>query len=157
MPFLGGVFKDITLGGVKGVFEGIGSLAKDIRSAITGEISPEKKAEIEAKLIEIESRTRDGQLQINLKEAEHASIFVAGWRPAVGWVCALSLAAYYIPQYVIASYLWIKAAVQVPVVDGIITLPPFPATEGSLMELVLAMLGVAAWRTAEKFKGVARS
>ena len=39
---------------IKGTLEGAGSLAKDIRSAITGEINPEKKAELEAKLLDFE-------------------------------------------------------------------------------------------------------
>ena len=32
-----------------------------------------------------------GQLEVNKVEAAHKSLFVAGWRPAIGWVCALGL------------------------------------------------------------------
>lgn len=44
-----GIVSDMFAGGAKGVFEGVGSLAKDIRQSITGEIFPDKKADIESK------------------------------------------------------------------------------------------------------------
>lgn len=151
MSIFGGIFKDITLGGVKGVFEGIGSLAKDIRSAITGEMSPEKRAEIEAKVLELESLSRQGQLEINRQEAEHPSVFVSGWRPAIGWVCAMSLACYYIPQYGLAAVFWIKLSWAAQEIQ------PYPATADGLIELVGGMLGLALWRTIDKAKGTAKN
>jgi len=152
MTLLGGIFKDLTLGGVKGLFEGVGALAKDIRSAITGDISPEKKAELEAKLIEIDALSKQGQLEINMQESRHSSVFVSGWRPAIGWVCAVGLGCYFIPQYAMAAVLWVKASWNAQAI-----LPyPIPNAEG-LLELVGGMLGMALIRASEKIKGVARS
>lgn len=86
-----------------------------------------------------------GQIEINKTEAQHSSVFVSGWRPAVGWICAVALGYEFIamPLFAWASlnFGWQS--------------PPHLVMDG-LMELVLAMLGVAGLRTFEKYKGVSR-
>lgn len=133
---------------VGSVLTGIGTLAKDIRSAITGEISPEKKAEIDMKLLEIEASANKAQTDINIAEASHPSVFVSGWRPAVGWVCAAALAYHYV---IMPFLFWTvknfyPSAPDLPVLDT-----------GQLISLLLALLGLGAYRTFEKGKGVARN
>ncbi len=100
------------------------------------------------------------QIQTNLAEIKTASLFKGGWRPAIGWVCALSLAAYYLPQFILGAATWaamcwvvIKAAMAAGTLSTV-TLPPYPASVDGLMELVLGMLGMAGLRTVEKFTGV---
>jgi hypothetical protein len=88
------------------------------------------------------------QIDINKAEAQHRTVFVAGWRPFIGWVCGLSLGAYYIPQFVLASYLWVKMCLES---NELLAYPDVNAD--SLFELVLAMLGMAGLRTYEKLKG----
>lgn len=66
---------------VQGTLQGVGTLAKDVRSAITGEISPEKKAEIELKLTELEYRTMEAQSQVVIAEAQGGSWIQRSWRP----------------------------------------------------------------------------
>ena len=87
-----------------------------------------------------------GQLRVNEKEAEHPSIFVAGWRPFIGWTCGVALV------YNFIVYPLLQWAV---VVAGSDIVPP-PLFSENLMELVLGMLGLGALRTYEKFKGVQR-
>ena len=66
---------------------GIGKLAKDIRQAVTGEINPEKRAEIEAQLLEIENQGLQAQIELNKIEAQNASVlFRAGGQRQVGFV-----------------------------------------------------------------------
>lgn len=130
---------------VGSVLGGIGTLAKDIRSAITGEISPEKKSEIESKILELESQTMMAQIAVNAKEAENANVFVSGWRPFIGWVCGFTLLYNYIvlpfSQYLAAYF--------------VTNVPALPALEtGELMTLLFGMLGFGGYRTFEKFKGV---
>ena len=61
--------------------KGIGQLAKDIREAVKGkELDPKVQIETAAKLVEL-------QTKINEAEAGHRTLFVAGWRPFIGWVC----------------------------------------------------------------------
>lgn len=152
MGFLGDIAGGLASGTIKGTLQGIGSLARDLRSAITGEISPEKRADIESKLLELEAMANMGQLEVNKVEAANPNVFVSGWRPALGWVGALALACYFIPQYVLAAVLWVKISWAAQ------TLAAFPIPEpGGLLELVMLMLGAGALRTVEKIKGVNRT
>jgi hypothetical protein len=147
MGFLSGLIGTASMGTVKGAMEGIGSLAQDIRSAITGDISPEKQAELLSKATEIEAKAKQGQLEINKVEAAHRSVFVAGWRPGLGWVVVTCIALYFIPQYLMATVLWVKVCWNSQVIA------PFPIGEPKgLVELISGMLGLGILRTVEKIK-----
>ena len=130
--------------GINATLGGIGTLAKDIRSAITGEMSPEKKAEIQQSLIEIEARASQSQNEVNAIEARHASVFVAGWRPFIGWVCGFSVAY----NFIVHPLLTWMAEIWFPGME-----PPALNIEG-LMSIVMGMLGLGAMRTYEKYKNV---
>lgn len=130
-----------------GVLKGIGTLAKDVRSAVTGEISPEKKAEIEARLIELEFLSSKAQTDINLVEALNPNLFVSGWRPAVGWTCAGGVFWHFIGNSI---FTWAVA------LSGSNIKAPEMNTEG-LISLVMALLGMGTLRMLERVKGVARS
>jgi len=79
-------------------------------------------------------------------EAQHTSLFVAGWRPAIGWICVLGR-GYNFLLYPMMT--WLVA------VAGAEFTPP-PLLSENLMELVMGMLGLGALRSFEKWKGVAR-
>ncbi len=65
--------------------KGIGDLAKDIREAFKGkELDPNKQLETAERLVEL-------QTKINEVEAGHRTMFVAGWRPFIGWVIGVAL------------------------------------------------------------------
>ena len=151
MGFLGSILAEGAAGSIQGIFSGIGTLAKDLRQAITGEISADKKAELLNKTLELEVMAQSGQMTVNQEEAKHRSVFVAGWRPAFGWVGAISIAAYFIPQYIMASVLWVHSC------WSTMAMQPFPIPEpAGLLELVGLMLGVGTLRTIEKIKGVTK-
>jgi hypothetical protein len=129
---------------VESVSSGISNLATGIRSAITGEISPEKKAELEKIALEAENLQKHAQLEINLAEAQHQSTFVAGWRPFIGWVCGLSLANNYILRpWAIAVLSASGKVFEFPVIDLSLMIP-----------IMTGMLGLAGMRTYEKKQGV---
>lgn len=87
------------------------------------------------------------QVELNKVEAQHRSVFVAGWRPAIGWVCAAGIAYHFLVHPLI---MWIF----------IITWPeltPPPGIEfAPLMTLVLSLLGLGSLRTVEKSQGKAK-
>lgn len=141
MGFLG----DITCGGIKGLLEGAGSFAKDIRSAITGDISPEKKAELLQRADDLEAMGMQAQAEINKIEAANPNLFVSGWRPALGWVCVFGIGYQMVfrPLMECALVYW---KIQLPELDI-----------SSLISLVVAMLGIAGYRSYEKIKDVARN
>ena len=87
------------------------------------------------------------QAQTNLEQAKHSSIFVAGARPAIMWICAFGLGWQFVFQPV---------AVWAIAVSGADVVLPIIQTEG-LMSLTLALLGLGSMRTAEKWKGVQRN
>jgi len=105
------------------------------------------EAQAESQLLEAATQLVQAQVAVNLKEAEHPSIFVSGWRPAIGWICGAGLAwEFVIRQFVV----WIAFLYGFDVSD-----PPALDT-GTLMTLLLGMLGIAGMRTFEKSTGVAR-
>tara|TARA_R100000951_G_scaffold49279_1_gene41638 strand:- start:3346 stop:3747 length:402 start_codon:yes stop_codon:yes gene_type:complete len=88
-----------------------------------------------------------GQIEINKISAGHKSMFVAGWRPFVGWTCGVALAWHFVGQ---------PLAVFVIAIAGVET-PPLPVFEmESLLTVLLGMLGLGGLRTFEKTKNVAR-
>ena len=87
------------------------------------------------------------QAQTNLEQAKHSSIFVAGARPAIMWICAFGLGWQFVFQPIAV---WILAltgsGIALPVIQ----------TEG-LMSLTMALLGLGGMRSFEKSKGVQRN
>lgn len=80
-----------------------------------------------------------GQLEVNKVEAASDSVFVAGWRPAVGWICAIALA--YSTMLIPLLGIWFT----VPTLDT-----------NLLRTVLLGMLGMGGLRTIEKLNKVAR-
>ena len=109
---------------------------------------PEAKRQAEAEFLGMamqgELKQVIAQLEINAREAAHPSMWVAGWRPAVGWVGALGLFYATIGQPVLA---WVSAARGWPV-------PP-DLNVDLLWVTLSGMLGIGGLRTYEKSKGVA--
>lgn len=103
------------------------------------------KRELTLELVRIEADERMKQVELNTMEAAHASIFVAGWRPFIGWVGGVALAWQFILRPIIT---WIAV---VAGYDG--TLPDL-GDAGELMSLVMAMLGVGAMRSFDKYNEV---
>jgi hypothetical protein len=104
----------------------IGGLGMEIRELIKGkEIDPQQ-------LIELQS-------EINKMEAKHRTIFVAGWRPFIGWVCGVALAYNFVLRDMLVWYM------------GAETAPPALQME-HLMTVLIGMLGLGGMRTFEKFK-----
>lgn len=113
--------------------------------------SDAERAQAEMVLEKLRQHPLELQVEINKIEAVHPSILVAGWRPFIGWVLGISLGCYYIPQFALAAILWAKSCWAVNAVS------PFPIYDISgLSELVIAMLGLAGLRTAEKFGGITK-
>jgi hypothetical protein len=82
------------------------------------------------------------QVSVNKQEAAHSSLFVAGWRPAIGWTCAAALAFEYLVSPVGQ---WIGFMVGHPI-------PKPPTLSEHLWELLMGMLGLGALRSLEKIK-----
>lgn len=116
------------LGSKSGGGSDLGSFAKDLREAIKGkEIDPAKALE----LIKVQN-------EVNKIEAQHRSIFVAGWRPFIGWVCGVALLYNFILRDIIA---WLSPDIMPPALQM-----------DHLITILLGMLGLGGLRTYEKLK-----
>jgi len=126
--------------------EGISTLSKTIYSLVKGELPPDEEAKLQFELAKLDQQLMMGQIEINKAEAHHPSIFISGWRPSIGWLCAIAIGYNFILYPTLTWITFIVAPEKVNLIP-----PPF--TDG-LFELVLAMLGVGAYRTFEKLKGI---
>ena len=113
---------------------------KDLAAKLLHEAnSQEMASEIQARL---------GQMEVNKIEAASKSLFVSGWRPAVGWICVLSLGY----QFFLSPFIRFIAIV---VMDNP---PTFPVLDSSqLTPILIGMLGLGGLRTYEKINKVSRN
>jgi hypothetical protein len=122
---------------IDGVFGVVGKLVKDkdLAQTLNHEIN---KTILNSGL---------AQMEVNKVEAAHRSIFVAGWRPFIGWVCGTALLYHYIVRD------WIVWAFSVWAAD--LPIPP-TMDMSSLNTILMGMLGLGGLRTYEKLKGVSK-
>ena len=87
------------------------------------------------------------QISVNAAEAASGSLFKGGWRPCVGWVCAIAFFYHFVGQPLII-FIVALAGVEIP------DLPNFDM--GTLLTVLGGMLGIGSLRTYEKQKGVTK-
>lgn len=143
MPIVG----DVT--GAGEVASAGATLVKTISDVIFRFFPDKEKAAEAAQALQMEVLTQQGQMnhdqsEINKVEAASPQLFVAGWRPALGWVCAAGFAYAFVVGPMVAMVIRVfKAEYVLPVLDT-----------GSLIALVTSMLGLAGARTWEKVQGI---
>lgn len=139
--------------GITSVTNLLGTLAEKIWP------DPNERAKRQAELFELQQKgdfkqidamlaAASGQTDINKQEAGSNFLFVAGWRPFVGWVCGSALAYNYILQPLLQFGI-VASGVEL----NIASLPIL--NSGELMTVLLGMLGLGGLRTYEKTLGVA--
>jgi len=101
------------------------------------------EAELKSQIISLDL----AQAQANIEQAKHSSVFIAGARPAIMWICAFGLGWQFIFQPITV---WLFAVL------GSDIILPVLETEG-LMPLTLSLLGLGSMRTFEKHKGIQRN
>lgn len=117
-----------------------------ILGGVIDKVIPDKAAadkarlEMQLKLLDAANAGALAQLEVNKVEAAHQSVFVAGWRPAIGWVCAAALAY----SYMLVPLVGFAFAVMGK------PMPKWPVLDGNLWELMFGMLGMGALRSYDK-------
>lgn len=103
--------------------------------------------------LKVESSLLSSQNEVNKEEAKHTSLFVAGWRPFVGWVGGISI-AYQFLVYPLLTWAWAILEAYNKIPEGAKYPPSLDSS--TLMTLITGMLGIAGMRTYEKYKGVSK-
>lgn len=103
----------------------------------------ELKAQLEMELVKQTGK----QLEINKQEATHSSIFVAGWRPFIGWTCGASFAYHFLIHPTLLLILVLNG-------QDTSVLPTFDMS--SLLTVLMGMLGLGGLRTYEKKNGITK-
>lgn len=143
--------------GIGEVVAGVGKIADDLFT------SDEERLKVALQEKMIDAQLMQGQLAVNQAEAQHASVFVAGWRPAIGWVGALAMAYQFI-LYPLLTWIWalLQAKHLIPChvdpanVAAICTFTPPPELKAEVLwTIVSGMLGIAGMRSYDKAKGTA--
>lgn len=110
---------------------------KDQKAALAHDIATLAERQVQERAM--------AQAEINKQEAAHRNMWVAGWRPFVGWVCGVALAWHFVLAPIT---LFVAAWADVP-------LPELPTFDmDSLMTVLLGMLGLGGLRSFEKSKGL---
>jgi len=112
---------------------------KDLREKLSHEIATMAERHTQEQVL--------AQVEVNRIEAAHHSLFVAGWRPAVGWVTVIGMAS----NYIIIP----MGNFGLALAESEITIPLLQMSE--MMPVLMGMLGLGAMRTIEKTKGVSRT
>jgi hypothetical protein len=143
---------------VKGVVSPLATPMEIIKDVIGKFSSGKDKLDAELALAKIaqekaetETQLALAQVEINKKEAESNSIFTSGGRSFIMWICGAALGLYYIPQFIIATILWIILFIKTG------NLQPYPINPDSLFQLVYSLLGFGAYHTAEKITKIINS
>ena len=134
MSFLGKLFG----GGVISAAEGVAGIVDKFVE------TPDEKAAAELIKAKLMMKPSLAQIELNKIEAMHRSIFVAGWRPWIGWICGFALGWHYIFHDLLA---WACAAWYPQ-----ITPPELVGTQ-ELITVLMGLLGLGLFRSAEKFAG----
>ena len=127
------------------------SAALDLGNTLISRIFPDP-AQANAAKLELLKLQQSGDLaqmtaqtDINKVEASNSSIFVSGWRPCCGWVCALALAYQYLLKPLL-TWLLMTLGYNIAIMPGL---------DDNLWQLLMGMLGMGGLRTFEKIQGVA--
>jgi hypothetical protein len=133
----------MSLLGIGSIIEGIGKIADDLFT------SDEERLQIALKEKAIDAQLIKGQLDVNVAEAQHKSLFVAGWRPFIGWVGGIALAYQFILYpLMVWGWTWFKSMGWIP---ADIKAPPV-FESGPLFAIVTGMLGIGGMRSFDKLK-----
>lgn len=134
---------DVILGPVAGLIEKYVPSSADKAAAQLEILKLQQSSEFQA--LDAQVKMAQSQTDVNKVEAASSSIFIAGWRPAIGWVCGSGLAV----QFLVGPlFTWVAALSGHPVA--------FPQLDmGTLLTLLAGMLGLGGLRTMEKLQGKA--
>lgn len=141
--------------GIKAAGEGVSTVLSGVRTLITGDMPPEtieRLKEIELEVMQIGQNIQKGQQEIERAAIEKGgfnSLFLSGWRPALGWVSVAAIFSYYVPPIILQTAFWTAQTIK----TWKLVAWPNSFDIGEIIGLVGTILGVSVLRTVEKTNG----
>jgi hypothetical protein len=133
--------------GISSIVESVGKVIGDLHT------SDKERMELELEAKRIDQAIDLGQMEVNKVEAANQNLFVAGWRPAIGWIGAGAMFYQFLLYPILVwAWVWLQAEGYVP---KEVKPPPMLDTD-ALWVILSGMLGIAGMRSFEKSRGVAR-
>lgn len=108
---------------------------------------PAQAAAAKLELLKLQQSGELAQIAVNKEEAQHPSVFVSGWRPAVGWTCVAACAWNWVGLPMVKTALLVFSGK---------TLALSPADLTEMLPILLGLLGLGGLRTIERLNGVER-
>lgn len=134
---MAGVF-NLDLSSIGNAVQGIGKAVTDTVAGVQGKLAPDQQAALNQSVIQVQQAIDTAQSAINEKEASSSNLFIAGWRPFIGWVCGAVLAYNYLVR---------------PLIQLIPGMPQLPVMNWDIISPVLiGLLGLGTMRTVEKIQ-----
>lgn len=138
--------------GIGTIIDSVGKIAGDLITTDKERLQmalEERKLDLEA--AKIAQATDLAQIDVNKVEAASSSVFVAGWRPAIGWVGVAAMVYQFLVYPLLQwAWVWMQGAGWLP--QG---LQPPPAVDADQLWVILSgILGIAGMRSVERIKGV---
>ena len=134
---MAGIF-NLDLSSIGDAVQKLGKTAVETVAGVQGKLTPEQQATLD-------QAVSTAQSSIDQAEANSSNLFVAGWRPAVGWICGFALAFQYLlrplAQWALVAF---GSSLVLPQIDL-----------GQMYPILIGMLGLTAARTVEKIQGAA--
>ena len=118
--------------------EAVEAVARTIDELFT---SDDERAHARAVAEKLRQQPQKLQIELNKIEARHSSVFVAGWRPFIGWLCGAGLAFLFLVN---------------PIIQWVTGQPGPQVPSWMMLQLVATLLGFGTLRTVEKKMGLAR-
>lgn len=131
------------------IAEAVSGFFQGVVKPILDKVVPDAKDRLEAEQVIMKGMlSLDlGQMDVNKEEAKSSSLFVAGWRPAIGWICASTYAYNFVLQPFMVFILAVAG----------VTVPPLPSLDASELSMVLmGMLGLGTMRSIDKYHGTSK-
>jgi len=133
MGFLSKLF--VNSGAVGDTLKTASSVVREVRNTFAKKLPPDEQAEFDLNMLRIEAELGKSQIEVNKTEAQHSSIFVAGWRPMLGWCLSIAIGLNVLIRPILSIF-------------GI-NIPDIPPAAFTLMNILLGV--VVGTRTLEKF------
>jgi hypothetical protein len=131
--------------GISSIVDSVGKVIGDLHT------SDKERMELELEAKRIDQAIDLGQMEVNKVEAANQNMFVAGWRPAIGWVGAGAMFYQFLAYPLLVwAWTWMQAEQIVP---QDVKPPPMLDTD-ALWVILSGMLGIAGMRSFERVKGV---